>query len=480
MMTPAEWEAHDMTALAGLLAKGEIAPRELAETAIARIEALNPAVNAVVIAAFEEALADLEKRTDRPRFLGMPYLVKDLYAPVRGLPLTNGSRMFPAQVPPFDSTLIARLRAAGFVFIGRTSSPECGLSASTEPVLYGPTHNPWNLERIAGGSSGGAGAAVASGMVPVAHATDSAGSIRIPASCNGLVGLKPTRGLNPFGPHRGDAAHGISHENAITRTVRDTAALLDITAGPDAGAPYFSPPPEDGFVAALARAPRKLRIGFSTTTLAGVAVDPECRRAVEGAAALLAELGHEVEEARPDFDAVRLVDWMMTVLIASLTPMIAAWERQLGRPIDLDAVEPQTLAAFRQARATSLETHLSCLAAMQLEVRRMAAFFDMFDVLVTPTMAAPPPPLGSVPMTIPEVPPFLERLFALCPFTAPFNASGQPAVSLPLHWSADGLPVGVQFVGRYGADAGLLRLAAQVEEAQPWFDRRPKLALQPA
>ncbi|BCH29064.1 hypothetical protein MesoLjLc_09940 [Mesorhizobium sp. L-8-10] len=242
-LTTAEYEACDATGLAALVRSGEISPRELAQTAIARIEALNPLVNAVILKAYDQALAELDTRTDRPPFLGVPYLIKDLHAPVRGLPLTNGSRMFVDPPAPFDSTLVARLRAAGFVMLGRTNSPEFGLSASTEPHRYGATRNPWNLDRIAGGSSGGAGAAVASGMLPATHATDSAGSIRIPASCNGIVGLKPTRGLNPYGPHRGDAAHGISHENAVSRTVRDTAAILDITAGPDVGAPYFARPP---------------------------------------------------------------------------------------------------------------------------------------------------------------------------------------------------------------------------------------------
>lgn len=476
MMSPCEWEALDMTDLAALVGKGDIAPRELTETAIARIEALNPIVNAVVITAFEEALDELSRRTDRPPFLGMPYLVKDLYAPVRGLPLTNGSRIFEKMTPEFDSTLVARLRAAGFVFPARTNSPEFGLNASTEPYRYGPTRNPWNLEHIAGGSSGGAGAAVASGMVPVAHATDSAGSIRIPASCNGLVGLKPTRGLNPYGPHRGDAAHGISHENAVTRSVRDTAALLDITAGPDAGAPYFSLPPEGGFVAALTRAPAALKIGFTTETFAGRKVDPECAEGVLATARLLEELGHRVEESRPDFDVERMVDNMMTVLIGSLTPMINAWERQLGRPFGPDDVEPQAHGAFAKARSTDLDAYLTALAAMQLEVRKMGRFFETHDILITPTLSSPPPRLGCLPTSISNVDEFMERLFALCPFTAPFNASGQPAVSLPLHWSSTGLPIGIQFVAGYGQDAKLLQLAAQVEQAAPWFARRPLLA----
>lgn len=477
MMTPREWESHDMTGLAGLVARGEVSPRELVETAIGRIEALNPALNAVIRKAYDEALDELDRRTDKPEYLGIPYLIKDLHTPVRGLALTNGSRLFrDMPAPAFDSTMVARLRAAGFAILGRTNSPELGLSASTEPHAFGPTRNPWNREHIAGGSSGGAGAAVASGMLPAAHATDSGGSIRIPAACNGLVGLKPTRGLNPFGPHRGDAAHGISHENAVSRTVRDTAAILDVTAGPDVGAPYFSPPPEGGFVAAIRRPPRRLRIGFWPMTFESKAVDAECADTVRAAGALLEELGHAVEEAKPDFDWKLLVHSTFGVLMNGLGPMLAMVERQIGRPIRDGDLEPQTQAVLARARKASLETYLVDLMRMQLEVRRMAAFFEKFDVLVTPTMAAPPPKLGCLPTDDDDVDGFLDKLLGLAPFAVPFNASGQPAINLPLGWSRGGLPIGVQFVGRYGQDATLLQLAAQIEEARPWAHRRPNVA----
>lgn len=474
-LSTADYEAEDATGLAALVQSGQVSAREVAETAIARIEALNPLVNAVTLKAYDSALAELDARPDRPAFHGVPYLIKDLHAPVKGLPLTNGSNLFQNPPAPFDSTLVARLRAAGFVILGRTNSPEFGLSASTEPHRYGATRNPWNLERIAGGSSGGAGAAVASGMLPAAHATDSAGSIRIPAACNGLVGLKPTRGLNPFGPHRGDAAHGISHENAVTRSVRDTAAILDVTAGADVGAPYFSAPPAGGFVAAIARPPRRLRIGFWQKDFLDGAVDAECSEAVRNAAALLESLGHGVEEARPDFDWQLMVDSMMNVLTSGLGPMLGMVERQRGTPIGPGDLEPLTLAVLERARGASLEFYLTSLMRMQLEVRRMAAFFESYDVLVTPSLTAPPPPLGCLPTDDADIDGFMAKLFKLCPFTAPFNASGQPAMSLPLHWSADGLPVGVQLVGRYGDDATLLQLAAQIEQAAPWACRRPTL-----
>jgi amidase len=474
-LSTTDYEAHDATGLASLVQRGDISARELVETAIARIEALNPSINAVILKAYDQALKELDDRADRPAFFGVPYLIKDLHAPVRGLPLTNGSRMFVDPPATFDSTLIARLRAAGFVMLGRTNAPEFGLSASTEPHRYGATRNPWNIERIAGGSSGGAGAAVASGMLPAAHATDSGGSIRIPASCNGLVGLKPTRGLNPYGPHRGDAAHGISHEHAVSRTVRNTAAILDVTAGPDVGAPYFVRPPAAGFVAALARPPKRLRIGYWAKSLEDKPIDPECVRAVENTARLLEGLGHIVEEKRPDFDWSALVGSQFNVLMTSLGPMVAMMERQRGRPLSEGELEPQTAEVVARGRKASLEFYLGNLTRMQLEVRRMAAFFEGFDIFVTPTMAVPPPRLGCLPTDDADVEGFLGKLLALAPFAAPFNASGQPAISLPLHWSADGLPVGVQFAGRYGEDATLLALAAELERAQPWAHRRPDL-----
>ncbi|MGI6853863.1 amidase [Mesorhizobium sp. 1B3] len=474
-LSRSDYESYDATGLAELVRDGEISPRELVETAIDRIEVLNPLVNAVILKAYEQALDEVENRTDRPAFLGVPYLVKDLHAPVRGLPLTNGSRMFVDPPAPFDSTLIARLRAAGFVMLGRTNSPEFGLSASTEPHRYGATRNPWNTKHIAGGSSGGAGAAVASGMLPAAHATDSGGSIRIPASCNGLVGLKPTRGLNPYGPHRGDAAHGISHEHAVTRTVRDTAAILDITAGPDVGAPYFVRPPEGGFVAAIKRPPKRLRIGFWKKSLQDEPIHEECVIAVEKAARLLEGLGHRVEESRPDFDWSAVVHSQFNVLMTSLGPMVAMLERQRGRPLAEGELEPQTAAVVARGREASLEYYLGNLTRMQLEVRRMAAFFESFDVFLSPTMTMPPPLLGHLPTDDGDIDRFLAKLLALAPFAAPFNASGQPAINLPLHCSADGLPVGVHLAGRYGEDAALLALAAQMEQAQPWAHRRPQL-----
>jgi amidase len=480
MITPSEWESYDAVGLSELIAAGQVSAREVAETAIERIEALNPAVNAVIYKCYEQALDELEARESRGPFYGVPYLIKDLHAPVKGVPLTNGSRLFQGMVFDFDSSLVARLRKAGFVFLGRTNSPEFGLSASTEPRAYGPTRNPWNREHSAGGSSGGAGAAVASGMLPATHATDSAGSIRIPASANGLVGLKPTRGLNPYGPHRGDGNHGISHEHAVSRSVRDCAAILDITAGPDVGAPFFAPRPIKRFRNLIRDLPQRMRIAFMPSRFDGSPVDPECAQAVRDTAKLLDDAGHTVEEARPDFDHTLLIDAMMTVLMAGLAPLADMWVRQRGKPIDDDDLEPQTHSVIARSRATTVADYVGAMAVMNREVRRLAAFFETYAVLITPTMSAPPPKLGVMSTEETDVDKFLGQLFDLAPFTGPFNATGQPAVSLPLAWSKSGLPIGVQCVGRYADDATLLQLAAELESIQPWFDKRPVLETEPA
>lgn len=462
MLNSQEYQNHDLVGLAELVARGDIAPVELVDTAIREIEARNPTVNAVVVTQFEAALEELKSRKDTPRFLGMPYLAKDLHAPVKGLPLANGSRLLKDQVFDFDSTTFARLRAAGFAILGRTNSPEFGLSASTEPALWGPTRNPHNTEYSAGGSSGGAAAAVASGMMPAAHATDSAGSIRIPAARCGLVGLKPTRGLNAFGPHRGDPVHGISHEHAVTRTVRDCAAILDVTAGPDSGAPYFTQKPDEPFETLIQRPVEGLRIGFTAESFIGTPVDPECKEAVLKTARTLADFGHHVEEAAPQFNAAAMTDAMIRILMASLAGVFRMIEQKLGREIG-DEVEPLTRSVIAFAKATSLADHLDRTIILNTETRALSAYFDQYDILLTPMMADPALKLGVLDTTNPDLEFFLEHLFAVSPFSAPFNVTGQPALSMPLHESKDGMPIGVQLVGRFADDARVLQLANALE-----------------
>ncbi len=473
MLTREEWMGYDLVGLAALVAGGEIAPRAVLETAIREIEAQNPRVNAVVVTAFEEALDALDARVeqgDRPRFLGMPYLIKDLHAPVRGLPLSNGSERFKGTVFDFDSTLVARLRAAGFGFLGRSAAPEFGLTLETDSAAWGTTRNPWDLDRGAGGSSGGAAAAVASGMMPAAHATDSAGSIRIPAAFNGLVGFKPSRALNPFGPHRGDPNHGISHEHAVAISVRDSAAILDVTAGPDTGAPYFTAKPSEPFETLIERAPGRLRIGLVTTCLDGKSVDPVCAEAAAMTGRLLADLGHEVEEAMPDFEVHALTDAMIRVLLASLAGLYPG-AGNLGEE-ELVGLEPMTRCALRYSRTVSLSDHLQRTAVINREVRRLAAYFERFDLMITPATATPPLPHKSLPMTETDLDAFLDRLFEISPFTASFNASGMPAIVLPVHQTPEGLPVASQLIGPIGRDALVLQVARQMEAASPWR-RRP-------
>jgi amidase len=466
-----DYRAFDALGLAAAIRRGDVSRQEVLEAANARIDAVNPQVNAVTYRHAGAAREALD-RTDVPAdalFAGVPYLIKDLHAPVAGMPLTHGSRLFAGDVHDFDSETVKRLRRAGFVLLGRTASPEFGISASTEPVLTGPTRNPWNLGRIAGGSSGGAGAAVASGMLPAAHATDSGGSIRIPASCNGLVGLKPTRALIPTGPHRGEASHGLSHEHAVTRSVRDCAAILDVTVGPDTGAPYFTAAPAMRYRDAIAQPPGRLRIAFMTTTFAGREVDDECRRAVLRAVQLLQDLGHVVEERRPEFDSAALSRACTTLLLTGLAAMVDARAARLGRALRDDDLETVTRGAVELGHKVIGPQYAAQFAALNQEVRRIGHFFESVDVLVTPTLAKPPVALGELSMQNLTLVEFETAMGQFCPFTGAFNATGQPAMSLPLHWSADGLPVGVQFVGRFADDTRLLQLAAQLEQAAPWF-----------
>ncbi|MFT4194300.1 amidase [Ottowia sp.] len=469
-----DYRAFDAVGLAQAIQRGELHPGEVLDAALDRLHAVNPRINAITH--LDEAAVEAARQAPATGPLGgVPYFIKDLHAPVRGMPLTHGSRLFAQQRLDFDSETVARLRRAGLRILGRTASPEFGMSPSTEPALTGPTRNPWNLERTAGGSSGGAAAAVAAGIVPAAHATDSGGSIRIPAACNGLVGLKPTRGLLPTGPHRGDATHGLSHEHAVTRSVRDCAALLDATAGPDAGAPYFTPAPAQPFLRLIDTPPRRLRIAFTLQTFRQRPVHPESARAVRHAVALLEAMGHEMREGAPAFDADALGSATGTLLLTGLAAQVQAREAALGRPAQEDELEPLTWLAARQGRTVSGIAYASQFARINQEVRRIGRFFEDIDVLVTPTLAAPPVALGTLSTQTHTLASFQEACAAFCPFTGAFNATGQPAMSLPLHWTADGLPLGVQLVGRFADDATLLQLAAALERAAPWFHRTAPL-----
>jgi amidase len=456
----------------------QASPRELVDAAIARIEALDPRLNAVVTPLFESARKAAENLPDGP-FRGVPFLLKDLQGYSAGDPHGGGMRALREArwAPDFDSYLVEKFRAAGLVVLGRTNVPELGLSVTTEPLACGPCRNPWNPEHSTGGSSGGSAAAVASGMVPVAHANDGGGSIRIPASECGLVGLKPTRGRVSLGPDRGEDWGGLVHDHVVSRSVRDSAALLDAIAGPMPGDPYAAPPPARPFAEEVGADPGRLRIGLLPKSPNGAPpCHPECSAAVEAAGRLLESLGHRVELAHPPAldEHERMLRGFSAVVAAAAARDLLKWGTVLGRTLGEADVEPGTWGLARQGFEMTATQYLFAVGDLQLWTRALASWWaDGFDLLVTPTIGAPPPPLGYIggPADDPEA--RLDRILGLMPFTPQFNVTGQPAVSLPLAWSGSGLPIGVHFVAAMNREDLLYRIAAQLEAAQPWAERRP-------
>jgi amidase len=467
----------DATAQAELVRKGEASAAELAEAAIARIEAVNGEVNAVIHPLFEEGLAAARGDLPDGPFKGVPFLLKDLGAAFAGQPLHLGmgylkERDFHA---PVDTYLAERFRAAGLVTIGKTNCPELGILPTTEPRAYGPSRNPWNLERSTGGSSGGSAAAVAAGMVPMAHANDGGGSIRIPAANCGLVGLKPSRQRTSEGPLVGDFMSGLTAELCVSRSVRDTAALLEAVHGPAPGDPYVAPSPERPYTEEVGADPGKLRVALWTETLIEQEADPVVVAAAQGAAMSLEELGHEVEE--PDLSALQSIEMIEPFLVRWAAGQAQALD-QLGTvggsPIEREDVEPLTWALAEIGRSRSAGEYLAAVGQHQVLSRMLAGVYESgFDLLLTPTLGEPPPPLGSFDDSGPDPMAAFERAFISGCFTAAFNATGQPAISLPLHWSDDDLPIGVQLAAPLGREDVLLRVAAQLEQAVPWPDRTP-------
>jgi amidase len=372
-----------------------------------------------------------------------------------------------------DDTLVTRYKAAGLVALGKTNVPEFGLLPTTESVHYGAAHNPWNLDHSTGGSSGGSAAAVAAGIVPLAHANDGGGSIRIPASCCGLVGLKPTRGRNPLGPMLGDLLGGLICEHIVSRTVRDTAAMLDCTAGPEPGDPYAALAPARPFIEEVGAPTGRLRIGFAATNPHGVKMHPECVAAVERTAKLCEELGHVVEEASPSLDQNTILQSFLAVWCAGLAMQIEAVAMMTGREIREELFEGITWGLYQQGRQVTASQYLLAVAMLQMQGRQVGRFHETYDCWLTPTLGAPPLRLGTIDLTARDATAAMAPILDYVPVTPLQNATGQPAISLPLHWSADGLPIGVMFTGRMSEEATLLRLAAQLEQARPWKDRRP-------
>ncbi len=470
----------DATAQAELVRSGQTTADELTEAAIARIERINPELNAVITRLYDEARTLVRRRGARNEngkgpFGGVPFLLKDIVARHARARYTAGSRALAEFVDEKDSELTTRLRNAGLVILGKTNTPEFGLLPTTEPLLFGPTRNPWDPTRSTGGSSGGSAAAVAARLVPMAHANDGGGSIRIPASCCGLFGLKPTRGRNPLGPDTIDML-GLVAEHAVTVSVRDSAALLDATCGPDAGAPYWAAPPARPFRDEVGADPGRLRIAVSTKAPAGTPVHPDCITAAEDAAKLCASLGHEVIESAPRIDGTTLYDAFVQLWGASCAWQVETMAKRVGADRARAGVEPFTWALHEHGKHASAIDFMNANAFLQRTAREIGRFFQGVDLWLTPTLGHPPPPLGHFDVTGEDAEAVLRRSAAFVPFTPIANMTGQPAMSVPLSWNAEGLPIGVHFQGRYGEEATLFRLAAQLEAARPWADRKPPVS----
>ncbi len=465
----------DATAQAELVRNKEITPSELVEGAIERIERLNPSLNAVITPMYDQARERASGPMPDGPFAGVPFLMKDILAFYAGVRMAQGTALLSSFVPDHDSELTLRYKRAGLITLGKTNTPELGLLPTTEPTMFGPTKNPWDTGRTTGGSSGGSAAAVASGMVPMAHANDGGGSIRIPSSCCGVFGLKPTRARNPLGPDFGDLLSGIICEHAITRSVRDSAALLDATAGPDAGDPYWAPPPRRPFLEEVGAKPGRLRIALSADFPFGHKPHEDCVTAIKEAAALCESLGHAVEEAAPSItrDPAEGAGAFIAIWAAGCATTIDAIAA-IGKITPTEQMfEPFTFALYQQGREISASRYLRAVMTFQRATREVARFFEDYEVLLTPTLAEPPVPLGTFDAPKDNPMKVWERVARFAPYTALFNATGQPAMSVPLSWNKDGLPIGSHFVGRFGDEATLFRLAAQLEQACPWVNRRP-------
>ncbi len=489
----AEYEDYDALGLAELVRKKEVTPLELCEAAIERIDRVNPSLNAVVCRMDTEARRRAAKPADGP-FTGVPFLLKDLHFADRGMPMSNGCKALRSYRPEFDSEMVVRFKRAGLVVVGRTNVPEFGLQAVTEPKLFGPCRNPWNPRYSPGGSSGGSAAAVAAGIVPMASAGDGGGSIRIPAAYCGLFGLKPSHGRNPNGPGPARDWQGAVQPHVVSRSVRDSAAVLDTTCGPDTGAPYEIRPPVRPYLREVGAPPGRLKIAFNTRSPIGTPVAPECVKAVEDAARLLEGLGHYVQQDLPDVDGKALAKSYVTMYFGEVAADIRELQGMIGRRARRRDVEAATWLLGRLGRIVTAGDFVEAMRCWDLEARNMGRFFEDYDLYLTPTTACLQPVIGELaPRGIEALmiqtvnrlglagllhrAGVVERLalrnLERTPFTQVANLCGLPAMSVPLHWTDAGMPCGVQFIGPFGTEDRLLRLAAQLEEARPWFHRRP-------
>jgi amidase len=475
-MAFAEYANYDGLGLAHLVRRGEVSPAELVEEAISRIERHNPKLNAIVFKAYDEARKTTKSKLPDGPFLGVPFLIKDINLDVAGWPMTNGSALLKDYVSKEDCELTRRYRASGVVFVGKTNTPEFGIPGTTEGRHLGNCHNPWNTEHSTGGSSGGAAAAVAAGIVPLAHASDGLGSIRIPACQCGLFGMKPTQWRNPGGPDDGGRAHGLVVDHVVTRTVRDSAAMLDWTGYPEDDAPYAPAPKARPYMDEIATAPGRLRIAFCSETIVGTPLHPDVQKTFDDTIKLLGELGHTTIEKKTlgvDLRALYRAQGMVSGGMANAG--YDEWAEKVGRPLDESTLEWLALAGYRAAKNITGRDVGWGLTTIRRISRQILALWREFDVLLLPVTITPPPPLGHLDPTNVQAREFNRRqgrVFGLTPLA---NLTGQPAMSMPLGLSETKLPIGMMFTGRYGDEATLFRLAAQIEQAQPWIGRKPPI-----
>ena len=475
MISYGEYSKYDALGLAELVKSKKVSPQDLLDSALARSKAVNPKINAIVVDHEDVARKQLKDGLPSGPFHGVPFLLKDLGAALKGTVTTGGMRLLREAVADHDSTYVERIKAAGMTIFGKTHSPELGATTTSESRLFGKTHNPWNLERIAGGSSGGAAAAVAAGIIPLAHATDGGGSIRIPASCCGLFGLKPTRARTPSGPKRGEGWGGMSIGHCVSRSVRDSAALLDATAGPALGDPYFAPKQERPYLDEVKQAPGRLRVALSVTPSIPATVHPDCIAAVRDVGKLLESLGHHVEEATPVLNGMEIVQAQGVVISANISAAIDEAAALHGRAAQSGDVEKANWYRVERAREVDSSAYAKAMTVVHQVGRTLAGFMENYDILLQPTVSQPPLPLGVVHLDREDTDGLFRDLIGFVPFTGLYNISGQPSMNVPLFWNKDGLPIGTMFTARFGDEPTLFRLAAQLEQARPWPDKRPNI-----
>ena len=493
-----EYHQFDGLGLAELVKTKQVTPTELLDAAIAHIEAYNPTINAVIYKMYEQARIALNQGVPEGPFQGVPFLLKDLKLMYAGVPTSNGNRLLKNVLASYDSELVKRFKATGAIVLGKTNTPEFGITPYTEPKIWGPTRNPWNLNRTPGGSSGGSAAAIATGMVPLAAASDGGGSIRIPASCCGIFGLKPSRGRIPTDSSFGEWHQEFATEGVLSRSVRDSAAMLDAIFESDEKATDLSLSPAESYLEQVMTPPGKLRIAVTSHPFLGDRVHEDCITGLQETIQLLQELGHEVIEDRPQFDGTRFALNFLTIIVSEIRVDLERTAKLVQHKLKAEDFELGTYCLGLLGEALSASDYAQANRELQADAQRIRQFFQQYDVLLTPTLAEPPVLIGSLQPSsrkqllmnfvaktnaswlmkaLKTIEPLAKQVFNFTPYTAPFNVTGQPAMSVPLHWNEEGLPIGMQFVGKFGREATLFRLAGQLEHAKPWQDGLPILQL---